>query len=116
MRILLILLSMSIINGQSLFEGQAGDVWHLTGSTLGVLTIQRATDMEWHKSAAFMFCLGFMWEVCDETIGTSLFDSKGFNERDLWFDGIGCLLSYPLRYKNCELKLANRQVNLCIRF
>ena len=85
------------------YSGRAGDVLHLTGSALGTLAIQKTFDWEWHKSAAVMFSLGFVWESFDEVIGRGVFDPAGFSGKDLLFDGIGVLLSYPLRYKNLKL-------------
>ena len=113
-----ILLTVSL-NAQPIsdyYSGRAGDVLHLTGSKLLCLGINKYTDFEWHKAAATTFALGFTWEVCDEIIGKWVFDPSGFSEKDLLFDAVGVLISYPLRYKKCELKIANRKVSLCIKF
>ena len=114
-KIILILLAMSIINGQSLFEGKAGDVWHITGSALGTLAIQKTFEWEWSKSAALMFSLGLAWECCDEWIGRGIFDPAGGSENDIIYDVIGTLLSYPLRYENFQLNLSANKINLRIR-
>jgi len=94
------------LNAQSIsdyYSGRAGDVLHLTGSCIGTLAIQKYTNWEWHKSAAVMFALGFVWESFDEVIGRGIFDPAGFSGKDLLFDGVGVLISYPLRYKNLKL-------------
>ena len=114
-KIIFILLIAFTLNAQSLFEGKAGDVWHLTGSTLLTLTIDRYTDYDWGTSAAIAFSLGFMKEIGDHYFDLWPFDPAGFSERDLIYDGIGVLLSYPLRYKNCQLNLSANHITLRVK-
>ena len=97
-KILIFLLLIGSLNAQTLFDGKAGDVWHITGSTLGTLAIQKTFQTEWETSAGSMFIVGLTWELMDEYYKKSPFDPAGFSDVDLFFDIVGIMLSYPLRY------------------
>ena len=116
MKYLLLLLSVSCLNAQGMFDGRAGDVWHLTGSTLGVLAIQKTFETKWETAAVTMFGLGVAWELADEFYGKGrspkgIFDPTGFSWNDLFYDMVGVFISYPLKY---EFKISKNRISLRI--
>jgi len=85
------------------FGGAAGDVWHLTGSLVLTLVIQRIFKIKWYKAASITLFLGLTWEMLDWSNGLLHFNDKLFDIKadpmDLARNAIGIVLSFPLRYK-----------------
>ena len=96
------------LNAQSLFEGRAGDVWHITGSCIGTLALQKGLNIEWYNAALIMFSMGVALEILDDVTGNDPYN--GFSENDIFFDVFGVLMSYPLRYetKSCSFSFTWR--------
>jgi len=92
------------------FDGAAGDVWHIAGSTFLVLGTQKAFDWGWKKAAVFTFTAGFMWELQDELFKT---DPKGFDGNDILRNIIGIAISYPLK---CNIGIKKNRITFSYRF
>jgi len=101
--VILIIFSSCYANNFLEFGGAAGDVWHLTGSLILTLAIQRIFKIEWYKAASVTLFLGITWETLDWSNGLLHFNDKLFDIKadpmDLARNGIGIVLSFPLRYK-----------------
>ena len=97
---------------KEMFSGRAGDVWHLTGSCIGVLAIQKTFETEWQTAAVSMIFLGIAWEAVDEIYGKGIFDPAGFSGSDLFFDVFGVMLSYPLKYDFGEVKFSHNRIGI----
>jgi hypothetical protein len=97
------------------FGGDAGNVWHLTGSCIGTLAIQKTFKVKWYKAAGIMLAAGIAWELLDEAKQAGglhtldFFDPAGFDKKDVYRDMIGIALSYPLRYKNWQINITIRR-------
>lgn len=120
-KLLLVLLLASVLQSQTLFsekmvDGRAGDIVHIGVSAIGTLAVQKYTGWEWGEAVMFMFWCGVLWESFDTTIGKFPFDPYGFNERDIFYNLVGCAISYPLRYRNCDIKISSNKVQLSLRF
>ena len=89
---------------KAMFESRAGDVWHVTGSCIGTLAIQRSFNLEWSEAAGIMWGIGFIKEYTDSY--------KKDRREDIVYNTIGILISYPLRYKKTKVILTKKEIKL----
>jgi len=119
--IILFLINTNVVFGKDLFdkrffEGRAADVWHMTGSTIGTLAIQKTFSVKWENAALIMFGVGVLKETGDEYLNIGFFHKTGFNKYDIVYDVMGILISYPLKYENAEINITSNKISLNINF
>ena len=86
------------------------DLTQVAGATVGTLLSQRVFEMSWEKSAALTLYVGTLIQIRNKRL------YGRFNGTDLFFNFIGVLWSYPLRYENYSVNIDKNKINLKIKF